>query len=265
MSDKDEAYLAIIRDALRVCLSYRPRFGRRQRGGYALDEFQALYAQDPFYSWFGLDSPLVYAAHRAAGGMTSVYRQIGIACEWLFQRILQDTLALTPEQSKWQYTVPTARGKERTLSLDGRIPLAHISTSSRADAVRGWFRDASAFVKLDKQVSKQLQGAVFEVRQGYKSKDAKRQNADISNAANAYAHHYLPVVLLFSVQIDEDVADRYVRAQWLLLKGSLAETPLESTYIFCRDILGYDLAGFFRRTSPIIRKDRERVIRGLLR
>jgi len=27
-----------------------------------------------------------------------------------------------------------------------------------------------------------LQGGVFEVRQGYKSKDSKRQNADVANA-----------------------------------------------------------------------------------
>jgi hypothetical protein len=34
-----------------------------------------MYGADPFCSWVGLDSPLMYAAHKAAGGMTSVYRQ----------------------------------------------------------------------------------------------------------------------------------------------------------------------------------------------
>ena len=43
---------------------------------------------------------------------------------------------------------------------------------------------------------------MFEVRPGYKSKDSKRQNADVSNAANAYTHQYLPVVVLLSTQID---------------------------------------------------------------
>jgi len=49
--------------------------------------------------------------------------------------------------------------------------------------------------------------------QAYKSKDAKRQNADIANAANAYARNYLPSNMLFSRQIDGDIAERYVRAQ----------------------------------------------------
>jgi len=30
-----------------------------------LQEFQALYQADPFYNWFGLDNPLMYAAHKA--------------------------------------------------------------------------------------------------------------------------------------------------------------------------------------------------------
>lgn len=47
-----------------------------------------------------------------------------------------------------------------------------------------------------------LKGAVFEVRQGYKSKDAKRQNADIANAAAAYTQAYLPCVVMLSSQID---------------------------------------------------------------
>jgi len=264
VTSRDDRYLTIIRDALHVCLDYKPKFGRRKKDGYSIEEFQALYEADPFYNWFGLDSPLLYVAHKAAGGITSVYRQIGIACERVFRRILQDALGLTDEQSKWKYTVPTARGEERTLSLDARIPLADISTPSKADGVRKWFEQASVFVKLTQDVSKELHGAVFEVRQGYKSKDSKRQNADISNAANAYAHHYLPVLLLFSLQIDEDIADRYVRSQWLLLKGSLTGNAMNSTYVFCREVLGYDLAGFFERTSPIIRREVDQMIQRLL-
>ena len=108
----DDKYLEIVSDALRVCSQYNPKFGRGKKGGYTLDEFQDLYQSDPFYSWFGLDSPLVYAAHKAAGGMTSVCRQIGIACERVFRTVLQDTLGLTTEQANWSYTVPsTTKGK----------------------------------------------------------------------------------------------------------------------------------------------------------
>lgn len=34
----------------------------------------------------------MYAAHKAAGGMTSVYRQIGIGCERLFRKLVSAEL-----------------------------------------------------------------------------------------------------------------------------------------------------------------------------
>jgi hypothetical protein len=68
----DARYLALISDALAVCRGYKPKLGHGRKTGYSLEEFQQMYEQDPFYSWVGLNSPLVYAAHRAAGGMTSL-------------------------------------------------------------------------------------------------------------------------------------------------------------------------------------------------
>lgn len=32
-----------------------------------LERFTALYGADPLYHWVGLDSPLMFAAHNAAG------------------------------------------------------------------------------------------------------------------------------------------------------------------------------------------------------
>ncbi len=90
---RDAAYLEVIIKPIRVCAAYKPKFGRGGKTGLDLADFQALYGADPFYSWFGLDNPLMYTAHKVAGGMTSVYRQIGIGCERLFRRILRDQLA----------------------------------------------------------------------------------------------------------------------------------------------------------------------------
>ena len=73
-----------------------------------LDKFKATYGSDPFYSWIGLDLPLIYAAHKAAGGITSIYRQIGIGTERLFRVILRDSLGLSAEQATWEYQLPTA-------------------------------------------------------------------------------------------------------------------------------------------------------------
>ena len=63
----------------------------------------------------------MYSAHKAAGGITSVYRQIGIACERLVRAIFMDYLALNADDVTWSYKVTGTNGKERTLSLDGRI------------------------------------------------------------------------------------------------------------------------------------------------
>src|SRR3989304_1788530 len=131
LSALDTVYLQFICRALRVCLNYKPACGQGRKGGVTLQEFQRLYRDDEFYSWFGLDSPLVYAAHKAAGGMTSIYRQIGIGSQILFHRILQDTLGLSPTDATWSYQVPTTKGKPRTLSLDGRIALQNLATSPR--------------------------------------------------------------------------------------------------------------------------------------
>lgn len=153
----------------------------------------------------------------------------------------------------------------RKLSLDGWIPLEKVTIEKRKPLATQWLTEAAKSVGLEKADAKGLRGAVFEVRQGYKSKDSKRQNADVSNAANAYASKHLPVVLLLSTQIDSDVAERYTRAQWLILRGTLGGTSLDSTYVFCREVLGYDLAGFFRRNSNAIKDETLAVFEGLLR
>lgn len=112
-ANQDERYLKIIEDALSVCAKYHPKFGHGGKRGYSLEEFQSLYAADPFYSWFGLGSPLMYAAHKAAGGMTSVYRQIGIGCQWIVMEILKDHLGISTQDVAWSYVVKAKGGNER--------------------------------------------------------------------------------------------------------------------------------------------------------
>jgi len=132
----DGEYLDILTACIRVCADYQPKLGHRAKAGYRLDEFQRIYGADPFYSWLGLDNPLMYAAHKAAGGMTSIYRQIGLGCEFLFRRILQDHLGLTDEDVRWSYTLPSAGGKTRKLHLDARILIASIADTAQRRRVR---------------------------------------------------------------------------------------------------------------------------------
>ena len=65
-ASKDAEYLEIILERVRVSAAYRPKFGRRSGEGLTLRQFQELYSADLFYAWFGLDSPMLYAADATA-------------------------------------------------------------------------------------------------------------------------------------------------------------------------------------------------------
>ncbi len=262
----DEQYLRIVLKRIRVSAKYRPKFGRgSQDKGLSLDEFQVLYGSDPFYSWFGLDNPLMYAAHKAAGGMTSIYRQIGIGCEELVRTILQDCLGLSVEDANWSYELPTSGGKTRKLHLDGRVILDKIGDEDSRGRFHQWMKDSANLVNVDSDVSATLKGTVFEIRQGYKSKDSKRQNADIVNATNAYVQAYLPCALVLSTQIDSDILLRYRDRKWAILTGVIGTSdPLSSTYDFLQEVVGYDLAGFFSRNQDTLKSEIDSMLGKLL-
>ena len=264
--DRDNRYLETVLRAVRVCAAYKPKMGHGAKAGLSLKDFQRLYGADPFYKWFGLDNPLMYAAHKAAGGMTSVYRQIGIACESLFRTILQDELGLSEEESNWSYSVATSGRRQRRLSLDARIPLDRVGSAASRKRVADWIRRTSRELDVEPKVARALQGAVFEVRQGYKSKDSKRQNADLANAATAYTQAYLPCVLLMSSQIDGDIVTRYRHEKWAILSGEpRAGNSCSSTYDFMRDVVGYDLAAFFERHTELLQTEMAGILEALLR
>jgi len=262
METRDHKYLKIILNRLDTCKKYRPKFGTGR--AVSLKDFQLMYDQDPFYSWFGLDNPVIYAAHKTAGGITSLYRQIGIGCEEIFRQVLQDELGLSTEEVEWSYQITTPDDRTRTLSLDGRIAYEHIPNPEKSRRIEKWVQGFASRLEVAPKIAQALDGAVFEVRQGYKSKDSKRQNADISNITSAYARGYLPVFTVLSTQIDSDIAARYRSNKCPVLIGSLAESPFHSTYAFCEQVVGYDLAGFFERNSETLNQAIEEIIETLL-
>ncbi|MDM8515216.1 hypothetical protein QUF76_03365 [Desulfobacterales bacterium HSG16] len=263
MENKDKEYLETFLIPIRNCKNYRPKFGQGGSGkGLSISEFKTLYSSDPFYSWLGLDTELIYSAHRVAGGMTSVYRQIGIGCERLFRSVLFDSTGYThPEFATWSYTAKTRSGKTKKLSLDGRIELAEIKKEIVLNEVRRWIKDYCADLG---EVSEPDNGIVFEVRQGYKSKDSKRQNADIDNATVAWANNYLPVFAIFSSQIDTDIVLRYRNNRCGILIGTISDNEQSSLYAFCNNILGYDLADFFKRHAVDIQNEIHDILETLL-
>jgi len=121
----DDMYLEIFLAPVRKCMEYKPKLGTNEKDGVDLAGFKSLYGGDPFYSWIGLDSDLMYAAHKASGGMTSVYRQIGIGCERLFRQIIVDTAKYeTPDLAEWSYVTKTQSGADKKyLWMEGWKPL----------------------------------------------------------------------------------------------------------------------------------------------
>ena len=255
----DTRYTALLLDPMRVSSEYKPKFGRGRE--ISLSQFEALYGADPLYSWIGLDVPAMYAAHKAAGGITSIYRQLGIGCERLFRTLIRDRFGLTEDQANWQYSISGSDGQLRTLKLDGRIALEDLCETPEKARVEEWLQGFSR--KLD--VKSDILGAVFEVRQGYKSKDSKRQNADLANATNAYTQRYLPVLVVMSLQLDTDLRSRYEQGKWGVLSGSVnSDDPYYSTYAFCNQVIEYDLCEFFERNSKHLRQEVTQIIEGLL-
>ncbi|HIP70265.1 MAG TPA: hypothetical protein EYH05_02575 [Anaerolineae bacterium] len=258
----DQTYLEIFLTPIRKSKNYHPKFGvSKHSQGISLSKFHQIYGADPFYSWIGLDNDLVYAAHRAAGGMTSLYRQIGIGCENLFRQIIINQAQYENiSDALWSYKMQTPSGKTKTLKLDARLEFSRIQQDTIAKHAREW----TGQVCLMLDAERPSRGIVFEVRQGYKSKDSKRQNADIDNAAVAWSKGYLPVFAISSGQIDSDMILRYRNNRSSILTGIPSDNPAISLYAFTNQVLGYDLAAFFSRNSVVIRQTVNDVIQTLL-
>ncbi len=143
--------------------------------------------------------------------------------------------------------------------------LRSVAVTRRAFPARAWMKKSAKAIGVEESVISNLTGVIFEVRQGYKSKDAKRQNADIANAATAYTKAYLPCVIVLSKQIDADILSRYSTAKWIVLTGDKDNKDAStSTYAFMRDVIGYDLAAFLERNSKTLRDEVESVLKALL-
>lgn len=242
---------------VRICENYRPAFGKAQEG-VTLADFRSLYGSDEFYSWIGLDSPLVYAAHKAAGGLTSIYRQIGVGAERLLREIIKDCLNLSSSQVAWQYEYQKTRTAKAIHQLDARISLSDLREQDR-ERIERWILETRKTATGSRKTAV-LDGVVFEIRQGYKSADSKRQNADIRFGLRAYQAGLLPVVAVLSSQVSETVIQRYRSDGMLVMTGIRSDDPSVSTFAFFRDVIGFDLEDFFRENSSAIKS----VIHGLI-
>jgi hypothetical protein len=251
MESLDKKYLDIFLSPLYVCSDYLPAFGTRGGEGLSLNDFQKLYGEDEFYSWIGLDSPLMYAAHKASGGITSIYRQIGVASERLLREIIKDKLFLSQEEVEWKYEYNKTKTQTAVHILDARISLKDLKDPTQKENFNNWLEKARLTSHGDFTIK--LDGAIFEIRQGYKSADSKRQNADLRFGARSYQVGHIPVVIVLSSQVSETVICRYRDAGMLVLTGVHSNNPTVSTFAFFKDVIGYSLEDFFMRNSTTIK------------
>ncbi len=265
IGEQNLRYRSILIEPINECANYTPKFGHGRNGGFSLAEFQTLYGADTFYKWLGLDNPLMYSAHKAAGGITSIYRQIGIGCERLVRAIFMDYLGLGSDDVIWSYKVTGANGKERTLSLDERIILEKIPDIKVKNRCSTWMVQVANNLELAAPIREAITGIVFEIRQGYKSKDSKRQNADIANAANAYANGYIPCLMVMSAQIDDDIVARYDVAKWAILQGLIGTSPYTSTFSFFKQIIGFDFVEFMNNNQEYFKEKIQHVLEQLMK
>ena len=263
-ADTEKQFLEVFLKPLRECRKYKPAFGRgKARGGTSFAQFEDLYGADPFYSWLGLASEEVYAAHKAAGGLTSVYRQLGIGAERLFRAILSEFLTLNEDQLSWAYNYQVSSNKVGVHTLDAKICYADLN-DPHASNIKKWLDASLRSVSLDLLTKPHVNGVAFEVRQGYKSADSKRQNADLRFGIHAYQSSLLPAFAVFSNQVSQPVIARYRADGMLVLTGTLTKDPTKSTFAFFEEIIGYDLAGFFTRNQERLASEVQGIVGSLL-
>jgi len=205
----------------------------------------------------------MYEAHKAAGAMSSLYRQLGIGCERLLRAVIQDELGLTAEQVAWAYTYTKDDGSKAEHTLDARIDVRHLTDAAAKQRLKTWLSRASTDLKLEPKRAQELQGVVLEIRQGYKSADSKRQNADLRFGARAASEDYLPIIAIVSRQASDTVCRRYRNALILVLRGTFS-ADVTSTFSFFNDVVGYDLITFFRTNQEQLRREIGKVLKGVL-
>jgi len=263
LKKRDSTYLGILLNPLNECARHKPTFGRSDSKGVDIEQFKKMYGDDPLYHWVGLDSDLMYAAHKAAGGMTSIYRQLGIGCERLLRKIIQDEYQLNNTQVAWSYTYDKGDGVLATHTLDACIRTNDINNRIKREAFSNWLIATAHSMDYSESNVKALNGAVFEIRQGYKSADSKRQNADLRFGMRARSDDaLLPVIVIVSTQVNNTVFHRYRDQRLHMMLGVLKGE--NSTFSFFSDVVGYDLVDFFQRNKATIRKRFKAIIKQLL-
>ena len=152
----------------------------------------------------------------------------------------------------------------QTFTLDARIDSGDVADAKAKRRLTEWIVRGAAHSHVAVERQNTLRGAIFEVRQGYKSADSKRQHADLRFGLRASSENYLPVILVVSRQVSQVVVDRYRGAGLMVLTGTQETDDTRSTFAFCEHVLDYSMKGFLERNSPKIKGEVQRILESLL-
>ena len=163
----------------------------------------------------------------------------------------------------WSYEYSKSDGQTGIHTLDACIKLSDL-TKEASERLDNWLIAAKQTVGGSSSEAISLSGIVFEVRQGYKSADSKRQNADLRYGVRAYQAGLLPAFAIMSSQVSEPVLKRYRNDGMLVLTGIPDNDPTISTFAFFEQVIDYNLAGFFTRNSTHLKVEIKQIIEALL-
>lgn len=224
---------------LRVNPDLNPKMGTGKQ--VDVNQFLSIYRTDPLYGQIGFASESVYAAHRALTRLTSLYRNVGTGTEAMVKLFIERCLGIPAASHMWGYEY-SFNGSARKRHLDGAIRFRQVRDVNARRRLRRWVAN----------VDPTATGVVLEVREGYKSSDAKRMNGDKDAVLAARADGLVPVMLVLSNQIDVSIVATYLRHGWTVLAGADA-------YRFCARAFGIDPLEVMGRNPEFMERVRQHV------
>jgi len=201
-----------------------------------------VFANDPVYSIFGLDSPEYIAAALSGGTITSIHRKIGDAYEECVRTIFAAQYHLPMEQMRYSAMIPSGDRQSRR-SLDLYLALDALPLARRGK----WHNYAQDQLKRFSPTPRiEISAVGFEVRHCYQSADAKRVQADEAMARHCIVSGILPIMLIFCAQSNRSVVNRY-RSLWVVTEG-------HESYDLVKEQSGFDFYSFLLANKEIFRR-----------
>ncbi len=217
--------------------------GPVKKAGGTKEQLVRVYAKDPLFSIFGLDSQEYVAATLGGGTVTSIHRKLGDIYEDCVQAIFVNKLGLTPEQLT--YTAKISSGiVDESRTADIYVQFDQIKSLARRKAIREACKAELRALADKPQIN--LIGIGMEVRHCYQTGDSKRAQADEAMARHLLVAGILPLMPLFCNQSSPSIIRRY-KSVWVVKQGV-------DSYAIIRTLSGFDLLGFMKRNRIDFRK-----------